>query len=379
MKSRIFPLILFALICSALAGAYLWKTRSSGTPTRAAAAESESLVTVKKKKEAPPAHRLPDLNESYCLDPHATTCATGWPSIDPTGRVLSDAAGEIRALRVMRNIIRENPTWTSEQVQDALITIIYSEKRRTRFKDSFEWVKTALTNFIKEQPATVFSDSEKTTLLDRLAVIELQLPPPAAVYADAMDLVTKNTVYYERTPQGQMRLRLGGAYLLNTSSWYNMIFTLGHEMAHAIDPCETYQADITPKIYGELVACFVDAGWVAPDRSECGPEEQVSEVFADWIASELMGKALKVATKDYSSTDRTRAAINATRDLCDQASTEDSLDLSLHQQPRIRIGDIMGKNPSVRHTLKCEPKKNDSRYCRFNTLPSALSSKETTR
>ena len=267
----------------------------------------------------------------------------------------------------MRNLIRENPNWTSEQVQARLAQLIYTDSRRKRIEDAFRWVMKALRKYIENQPENVFTAAERQAILDRLAGITLEMPPPDSVYSDAADLITKNTVYYERTPQNTLRLRLGGAYLLNTTSWFNIVYTLSHEIAHAIAPCETNQAGITPKSYEKLLACFVSAGWVEPNRTECGPNEQISEVFADWIAAGIVGLAIEEAGKNYSPDELASAAINATRDLCEQPQSMERFNLNLHQSPKIRIGLIMGQNPVVRRALKCHSAPPD-RYCDFESV-----------
>lgn len=305
----------------------------------------------------------PDIHQRYCDDPYATTCYTSWPSEDPTGLVRPDMTGEVRALRVMRRLIRENPLWTSQQVQEVLAESIYTEERRARIQNAFAWVMAEMREFIQQQPVKIMSDQEKAALLKQVALISLELPPPISVYADAEDIITKNTVYYERTPRQSLRLRIGGAYLLTSSSWFNIVYTFAHEVAHAIDPCEVSYAGFKPKAYEKLIGCFVSAGWVDKDRTVCGPNEQISEVFADWVASELIGKAIKDFGKDYSLQNKAKSAINAVRDLCEQPAGE-SLDFKLHQQPNVRIGSIMGRSPTVLSALNCQPKKK-IRYCRF--------------
>ena len=102
-----------------------------------------------------------------------------------------------------------------------------------------------------------------------------------------------------------------------------------------------------------------------PRRTECGPDEQVSEVFADWIAAEIAGAAIAEKGRDYAPNDRASAAINATRDLCAQPAAVDSLSFQLHQRPEVRIGTVMGGNPSVRRALGCESPVNPQ-YCRWS-------------
>lgn len=308
------------------------------------------------------------LKQKYCENAQATTCSTSWPSADPTGIVQPDAIGEIRALRKMRGLIQKNPSWTSEQVQEQLVKEIYTEKRRSLAFENFEWVRKHLVKSIENQPASIFSDGEKEVLKGRIEKVVLELPPPASVYSDSADLVTKNTVYYERTPKGELRLRVGGAYLLTANSKFNMIYTFAHELAHAIDPCETHFANVSPRQYPHLISCFIEAGWIEKERAHCGRDEQVSEAFADWMAAGIVGDAIEEFGKRYSQANKVRSAINATRDLCEQSSRPDALDLRAHQQPNIRIGSIMGENPKVKKSLDCSFKENDIRYCNFQIL-----------
>lgn len=305
----------------------------------------------------------PDLQQKYCANSFEVTCNSSWPSTDPTGSVKPDVTGEVRALRIMRRLIRENPTWTAEQVQEVLAENIYTEERRVRVQNAFAWVVSAMRTFIDKQADASLSANEKAALLNQISRISLELPPPVSVYTDAADLITKSAVYYERTPRETLRLRMGGAYLLASTSWFNIVYTFAHEVAHAIDPCEAKHAGIWPRSYDGLVACFVKSGWVEQDRAECGPNEQVSEVFADWVASELIGYAIEEFGKDYSNVDRAKAAINAARDLCEQP-IGDSLDFRLHQEPMVRIGSVLGLSPSLRKAVRC-PAGKSANYCRL--------------
>lgn len=345
----------------------MWQDKEPETPSmeqpNSSIPEDESSIN-QSELTPEPEPKQPDLRQKYCANSHQTACSGSWPSIDPSGKVYPDTTGEVRALRRLRNLIRENPSWTSEQIHEELARVIYTDSRRDRVQKGFRWVLNALQKLIQMQPDGLFSEPEKKAILGRLSLITLELPPPASVYQDAADLITKNTVYYERTPENVLRLRMGGAYLLNTTSWFNIVYTLSHELAHAIDPCELKLAGVLPRSYTKLVSCFVSAGWVSPQRSECGPHEQVSEVFADWIAAEITGQAIAEFGKGYSTDDLARAAINSTRDLCEQSLAVDSLNFNAHQQPTVRIGSIMGNNPAVRNVLDCKPAAR-IQYCRF--------------
>ena len=325
---------------------------SSLTATPLAASSRQSLSKSEKPhREGTSGPRT--LRGKYCENAHGTTCSTQWPSRDPTGRVLADAAGEVLALRQLRDLIRIHPTWSTAQIEERLAEKLYTPARKKLIQNAFDWVIKHLSEEISSRPATLLSDGEKRQLMERLARIQLEMPPPASVYADAPDLLTKNTVYYERTSSGELRLRVGGAYLINATSWYNLIFTFGHEISHSIDPCEARQAGIVPTIYQNLTQCFVSMGWVDSRHAACEKGEQVSEVFADWVATELAAKALEESGRSYSASEKTQSAINFARDLCAQTSSPDYLKSFTHQLPQVRIGSIIGQSPSVRKVLGC--------------------------
>src|SRR5690606_30559841 len=159
-------------------------------------------------KTTPPAKKTLSLKGRYCENPHGTTCSMSWPSTDPTGRVLSDAAGEVLALRQLRDLIHDHPDWTTSQIEEELARKLYTPARRKRLQKAFDWVIFHLSEYVSERPGSIFDEEEKKSLLERLKRIQLEIPPPAGVYADAPDLLTKNAVYYERTPQGVLRLRV---------------------------------------------------------------------------------------------------------------------------------------------------------------------------
>jgi hypothetical protein len=102
-------------------------------------------------------------------------------------------------------------------------------------------------------------------------------------------------VYYERFADGRMRLRVGGAYLLSAKSWFNLVFTLAHELGHAIDPCELRVARLPLPAYDRLGACLLADGLVASreTRAECGQDDQLSEAFSDWLAVQVTADVLK--------------------------------------------------------------------------------------
>lgn len=355
------PAGLFALLAISVAALVVYTDRPDS--------DRKLSVSVAGESVAPRPSASPQAEEfaaRYCKNPYEVTCANGSrPTQDPTGVVNLEVASEVRALRQLRAIVRAHPDWTSKQVEEELARVIYTEKRRNRVESAFVWVRSQLEGAIQRQPDAVFSDEEKAALRERVRSVKLEMPPPAEVYADAVDLFTKNTLYYERTVQGVLRLRVGGAFLLNVSSWFNLVFSLAHEFAHAIDPCEMEAAHRVPRAYPDLVSCFVKTGWVEESRSRCGPNEQVSEVFADWMATEVLSAALVMVEDGYSLEDRVRSVVNSVRDLCEDPTDTDTQNLSNHQSPRVRIDEIVGRAPKVRVALGCEKKKTPLNYCHF--------------
>lgn len=315
--------------------------------------------------ERPPQKIKVSLKEKYCENPHGITCSSPWPSIDPTGRVLPDVTGEVLALRQLRRIIRSHPDWSTVQVDEDLAQKLYTPERIEAVEKVFDAVLKEISNFLLTRSPSVLSSQEKQALIDQVKRIKLETPPPAEVYSDAPDLFTKNTVYYERTSGGVLRLRIGGAYLLSASSLYNLMFTLAHEVAHSIDPCEASYAKVSPKIYEPLMGCFVRMGWVKREDVHCRKGEQVSEVFADWLATEVTIRVLEARSLNYSSEQKTKSVINFARDLCEQSTSPDRLHIYSHRAPQVRIGSIIGQSPFVRKVVGCE-RVIVRNYCQMN-------------
>jgi hypothetical protein len=309
------------------------------------------------------------LAQAYCKNAFAVVCANPTRATsDPTGKVDLEIRSEVRALRVLRRIIGAHPEWSLNQVEEELAKTLYTDTRVKRIQSAFTWVREQLLAIIERQPESVFDDAEKAILRGRLNRLELNLPPPASVYADAADVLTKNVIYYERTPTGTLRMRVGGAYLLNISSWFNLVFSMAHEFSHAIDPCEMEISGVVPRAYGKLVACFAHAGWVPPDRAKCGENEQVSEVFADWMAGEVLSAALMNSDHEYTLAQKVQAAVNSVRDLCEEAVGIDVLTFQNHPTPEIRIGQLFGGNAKIRKVVGCAPTKSTAPSCEFETV-----------
>ncbi len=303
-----------------------------------------------------------------CQHIYQLVCQNSGTTHDPSGSVRPDTEGENQALRLYKEIIQSNPSLSIEQVNEALVTRIFEPKQKGRIESAYRWSKSAIKRFIDRQPPQVFTAQEKHQIKARLDHIQLQLPPPASIYDDEPDLLTKSEVYYERMINGEMRLRVGGAFLFISKSWFNLIFTLAHEQAHSIDPCEIRAARLSFPAYDQLTACFLQNHLIrtGKDRSECGAHDQLSETFADWIAVQVTAEALHTFSTEFHGQQIINAARNSVRDLCAQENDGEDLDVDFHPSPQIRIESIFGRNPKIRQLLGCDPSKETPPYCTFD-------------
>ncbi|MBC7692431.1 MAG: hypothetical protein H7222_11770 [Methylotenera sp.] len=294
-------------------------------------------------------------SQQLCRSFHQVICRKRGETRDPSGYVRRDIEGEVETLHIFEETMTQHPDWTREQVYEELTQKIYTPEKVKRVRGAFSWVKQSLERFIEKQPAKVFSPLEKAILVARLNNVELSLPPPAHIYDDDPDLITKSGVYYEMFPDGKARLRVGGAYLTSVTSWFNIIYTVSHELAHAIDPCELREGGVTVPAYQRLAGCFLKTGLVASreTRAECGHDDQLSEVFADWMAAQVAGDTLRRFATEFDAQQLRHAVVNSVRDLCEQDDSLSELDLTFHPSPEIRIEKIFGNNPAIRATLGC--------------------------
>lgn len=327
----------------------------------------------------------------YCENFHKAICdqRTG-AHIDPSGRVYSDFEGEKTALTLLEEIVKKYPDLTSEQASDQLVTQIYTHNRVRRLQAAFSWVQSRIINFINSQTDTVFTKKEKKLLKARIEAVRLQLPPPSTTYADEPDLYTKSDVFYERLSDGATRMRVGGAFLLSSDSWFNLVFTMAHEFAHSIDPCELRTTRSAIPAYDRLSACFLENGLIEArkTRSECGQDDQLSETFADWVAVQISVEALKHYATEFDRAQLFMAAANSVRDLCEDDSFELG-DFQYHPKPEIRIDRIFGRNPKIREILGCNAPLSPGRelasqariqdYCSFTFEPSPKPAKGKTK
>lgn len=308
-------------------------------------------------------HRFSDV----CTNTYQFICQKKGDTSDFSGIVKPDLVAERQVYDLYRQISEKNPKWDSQQIDEELADQIFTTKRRNRISSAYLWVQRSMTRMIDRQPSSIFSATEKKALESRIKNTQLELPPPATVYADEPDLFTKSEVYYERLKSGRTRLRIGGAYLLVSRSWFNWVFTLAHELAHSIDPCEMKVFQIIPNAYQKITDCFIRNKFIdiSPKRVECGNNDQTSEVFADWVATFITAEALRHYSAEFEQNQIIFAARNSVRDLCEQESDEDPLDSEYHPAPRIRIEKIFAQNPEIRKLLGCESFQSTPSYCKL--------------
>ncbi len=260
---------------------------------------------------------------------------------DPTGEVWLDSESEA----AIREVRAAQPDW---------IASVFSEGRKARIVEIERWVKAELSRWIEQQAA--FLPRDRRELLARIQTTRLDFPSPQLGYPDEPELLLTSQATYERLendPQSPRRLRFGGAYVLGTSSRFNLVFTIAHELAHAIDPCELRSTGWAIPAFDRLGACFITAGLAATPRSrvECRRNDQLSEAFADWVAVRISSRALQRWGGEYPEPQRWAAVGNSIRDLCEEDHLSD--EAGTHPSPRVRIEKILGTDPEIRAYLGC--------------------------
>ncbi len=99
-----------------------------------------------KKSERLPAASTLSLPEivhkpvNSCATLYKVICKRNSETVDPTGFVREDINGELKALRIYEEIIRKYPDLNIDQIDEKLVTEIYTPKRRQRIESAFRWV-----------------------------------------------------------------------------------------------------------------------------------------------------------------------------------------------------------------------------------------------
>ena len=297
----------------------------------------------------------PRMRLNACKDLYSYVCAVRTKT-DPTGAVNRDSRGELQALRIYEDIIKKNPKLPMEKVDELLVKKIYTPARTKIVMETFRLARTRLLKFVDMQPFYSLSLEQKNILKERIMNVEIQLPPPASVYADEPDLYTRNDVFFEKTKDLKYRIRIGGALLFTVQSRFNLAFTLSHELAHAIDPCELKHAGIEVPSYNPIIECLLGK----TDLEEaCKAEGLLAETFADWVATHIVAEELD-NKKEYNLMQLQSALFNSVRDLC----SDDEIELTgpevglaaSHPSNEKRVNEIFAKHPTIQRILGCEEK-----------------------
>ncbi len=321
---------------------------------------------------APAPHELEArIRINRCVDLYSYVCAFSRTK-DPTGEVRRDSEGEVEALRIYESIIRSRKRLTRTKIEELLVQKIYTPERTGRVRELFADVKEHLLHFIEAQPFQALSVEDKRLLKSRVERVKLELPPPMSVYADEPGLFTRNDVFYERSRDQNPRIRVGGALLFTVKSRFNLAFTLAHELAHSIDPCELKADDVDILSYRGLSECF---GTPVPELSaECKPEGKLSEIFADWVATHVVADVIAKSSSGFTRAQTRTAVYSAVRDLCreedsreedSQESKEEGISVlkaeskpeslsSEHPNEAYRVNRIFAQHPQIRKYLGCK-------------------------
>ena len=290
----------------------------SSPPTLSPSSQKRGLASqpLLQKKSAP---LLPP-----CTDLYRFICEGQSHLEDPTGTLETAITGEQAAQKLLERIRKDHPEWSEAALQEKLSDTIFNPTQHQRIQKAFVWVKREMLQFFAQQPDSILSIAEKEKLKSFLRDTTLEIPPPAQVYRDHMELLMSDDVFYEKTEQGRRLLKVGGGYVLIYQSWFNLIFTLAHELAHSVDICEIKDDGLSFPAFDRLNACFIEQQLVAltPQRKECIAHDHLAEVFADWIAVQITSRALQTFKQEHPKAPLENAIRNSVRDLCSRTHYE---------------------------------------------------------
>lgn len=171
-----------------------------------------------------------------------------------------------------------------------------------------------------------------------------------------------------------------GFFGANTSL-YPLYNTVAHEMTHSIDPCALMQANPDqPKVktlrsrdelspWANVIACLRDTKSTGArnlasnlDADSCAAD-QVTEAFADFVATEVMGQLIEEGTlgpKERTPQAMEAGIANIWRYTC-RAPTLGKDDP--HPSPQLRIDRLTAVHPVIRSALGCSPLPKNRVYC----------------
>lgn len=316
---------------------------------------------------APIDQALPSLDP--CLDPMAWICSLPPQTSDFTGIVESDTITERRTAALFSEVINRAATETESQEKKAVFPatleeqglleerfsqLVYTEARVARLVAAFSWTQREIIHWIAEQPERILSPFEKDLMTKHVRRVRLDLPPVRLYDPDHPDILLRSDILFEPLADDIGRLILGGAFVLGADSWFALVFAFAHELGHALDPCHFESNQTRILAQDRLAACFVQKHWVSQRRTrvKCGANDQLSEVFSDWIATEMVSRALLRFSARLTRNEVRAALINSVRDLCSYSSTNPQ-EANLYASDSVRIHEIFFGHPLLRKVLRC--------------------------
>lgn len=298
-----------------------------------------------------------------CANLHDWVCNPAFESAstkDITGIMAPDAQGESDALSLLEKIINTDPPVPAEQIDEVFARKVYTPARRVRLESAFLSAKTRIIELVKswipEQERQHDHDNWTRPLIRQLRMVRLEIPPPAHLYSDEPDLLTKNDVFFEHRGPTDLVIRVGGGYVLSSRSWFNLISTFAHEIGHAIDPCEMHSLKQPLHGYRLWLECMHHIHLIEKSNTDrfCKRQDTTAEVFADWVSAQVLAKTFLDFSKKFNKPRESRYAFrNALRDLC--GAVDDPLSPSFlgHPSSSIRINKIFGAQPEILEKLQC--------------------------
>ncbi|MBL7715103.1 MAG: hypothetical protein JNL01_06505 [Bdellovibrionales bacterium] len=346
--------------------------------------EPFSVQTPKVLQRKPAGKTRKDPRPVDCRELFASVCETRGKIHDPTGSVDEDSFAELESHRRYEELAAAHPNESVSKITARFIEDSYTRTKKRRMKQALRWTKKTMEKLIRDEPDTSLSKLDRKRMVREIHRVELGWPDPDELTPDQKEILHRPLAHYIRT-RDSLQIILGGGYVRSTTSWFNLVFTLAHEIAHAIDPCEQkkkgWVAD-TSLVYPRLNRCFAVTGLLVEQNiygpqpkastQECGRTDQRPEVFADWLAGRVTALALKEFSQEFDNRQLEASVKNAVRDLC-TPGPEDPHDLAAnapdeHPSQRIRIELLFARNPMIREVLSCEPQPPTERYCAFDSL-----------
>jgi hypothetical protein len=330
----------------------------SGNPIGVRATQSEPSPT-------PSPLILPD----PCTDPMSWICSLPGQTFDLTGSVQTDSVTESRTSEIFAEVVNQATSTgeegekraifpatqeQQERLEEIFSAKVYTDARVARLTAAFEWTRREVLQWIQEQPERILSISEKRLMVSFVKRVRLDLPPLRIFDPDHPDILLRSDILFESLDEATGRLILGGAFVLGADSWFALVFAFAHELGHALDPCHFESHQHRVLAMDRLSACFVEKQWVKARRSriKCGANDQLSEVFSDWLATEMVSRALLRFSARMTRQEVRAALVNSVRDLCTDPTLKTS-EASLYAPDSVRIHEIFFAHPLLRKVLRC--------------------------